>query len=58
MKINRNDIVELVLEHAINQGCYSQIYMDRLASMNLDELIAELRRLEDIAAYGSSFPQM
>ena len=30
MKINRNDIVELVLEHAINQGCYSQIYMDRL----------------------------
>jgi hypothetical protein len=49
MNMNRNDTIELILEHAIQQGMYSQIYMDRLSGMNDAELNLELERVEDLA---------
>lgn len=49
---NRNDTIELILEHAIQQGSYSQNYMDRLSAMNDSELDLELERIENIAVYG------
>ncbi len=52
MNMNRNDTIELILTHAIEQGAYSQNYMDRLSGMNDAELNAELDRLETIAVYG------
>lgn len=52
MFTNRNDTIELILEHAIQQGSYSQLYMDRLSGMNDAELNAELERIEEIAVYG------
>ena len=52
MTTNRHDTIELILAHAIEQGCYSQMYMDRLTAMNGVELEAELDRLETIAVYG------
>lgn len=49
---NRNDTIELILQHAIEQGSYSQNYMDRLSAMNDSELNIELERIENIAVYG------
>jgi hypothetical protein len=49
MMTNRNDNIELILEHAIAQGLYSQLYMDRLSAMNDAELDVELERVEDLA---------
>jgi hypothetical protein len=50
--MNRNDTIELILEHAIQQGSYSQNYMDRLSAMNDSQLNQELERIEEIAVYG------
>lgn len=50
--MNRNDTIELILTHAIEQGSYSEMYMDRLTGMTDIELDAELDRLETIAVYG------
>lgn len=47
--MNRNDTIELILDHAIMQGAYSQMYMDRLSGMNDAELDLELERVEDLA---------
>ncbi len=52
MITNRNDTIELILEHAIQQGSYSQFYMNRLSAMNDAELNMELERIENIAVYG------
>lgn len=52
MFTNRNDTIELILEHAIQQGSYSQYYMNRLSAMNDAELNIELDRIENIAVYG------
>ena len=49
---SRHDIIELILTHAIEQGSYSEMYMDHLTSMTDIELEAELDRLETIAVYG------
>lgn len=47
--MNRNDNIELILEHAIQQCIYSALYMDRLSAMNDAELVAELERVENLA---------
>jgi hypothetical protein len=52
MITNRNDTIELILQHAIQQGSYSQFYMNRLSAMNDAELNMELERIEEIAVYG------
>jgi hypothetical protein len=49
MMMNRNDNIELILEHAIAQAVYSEMYVDRLSAMNDAEVLAELERLEDLA---------
>jgi hypothetical protein len=50
--MNRNDILELIEAHAIEQGIYSLVYAFSLDSMSDIELAAELDRLETIAVYG------
>jgi hypothetical protein len=55
ISLNRNEIVELILEHAANQGCDSEAYVASLNSMDIDELKTELARLEEIAVYGGVF---
>lgn len=47
--MNRNDTIELILEHAINQGIYSDIYMKHLQAMNDAQLDQELARIEELA---------
>jgi len=47
--MNRHDNIELILQHAIEQGDYSQLYLERLASMTDAEIEVELDRLEQIA---------
>ena len=47
--MNRHDNIELILQHAIEQGDYSQLYLERLASMTNAEIEVELDRLEQIA---------
>ena len=56
MMMNRNDLIELILEHAINQGMYSEFYMNRLSGMNDSELSLELERVEDIAVNYCDMP--
>ena len=48
MITNRFDTIELILMHAIEQGVYSQNYMNRLSDMNDAMLNLELERLEDM----------
>jgi CTP:phosphocholine cytidylyltransferase-like protein len=52
MITNRFDTIELILKHAIQQGSYSKLYVDRLYGMNDAELNMELERIEEIAVYG------
>ena len=47
--MNRHDAIELILDHAIQQGRYSANYMAQLTAMTDAELDAELSRLEDLA---------
>lgn len=47
--MNRSDTLELLLEHAENQGLTSYRYMMGLAAMTDAELSAELTRLEELA---------
>lgn len=42
----RNDTIELILEHSIQQGKYSQLLMDELNYMSDEELITKLEALE------------
>lgn len=48
-QLPRADILELLLEHAENQGLTSYRYMMSLAAMTDNELDAELTRLEELA---------
>jgi hypothetical protein len=48
-QLPRADILELLLEHAENQGLTSYRYMMKLAAMTDNELDAELTRLEELA---------
>lgn len=50
--MNRNDLLELILDHANNQGLWSEVYIANLMAMADIELAAELDRLETIAVYG------
>jgi hypothetical protein len=45
--MNRNDIIELILDHAIQRGEYSQLFMDRLSGMNDAELSELLEKFEE-----------
>jgi hypothetical protein len=47
--MNRSDTLELIVEHAENQGLTSYRYMMSLAAMTDAELNQELARLEAIA---------
>lgn len=47
--MNKHDTIELILEHAINQGRYSQLLLDELQAMNEDQLTEVLIRFEDTA---------
>ena len=57
MLTNRHDTIELILEHAIQQGVYSEMYMNRLSGMNDAELNLELERIEDVAINFCDMPQ-
>jgi hypothetical protein len=50
--MNRNDILDLILDHAANQGLYSVDYITNLMAMDDIALAAELDSLETIAVYG------
>jgi hypothetical protein len=50
--MNRHDKIELILEHIIQRGQYSGLYMEKITSMTDDELDRELDRLEQLAIYG------
>lgn len=50
--MNRHDIIELIVNHAIELGRYSGLYMETVCAMSESELYDELRRLEDVAIYG------
>jgi hypothetical protein len=50
--MNRNDLLELIVAHANEQGIYSADYVYTLDSMSIVDLEAELDRLETIAVYG------
>lgn len=45
--MNRNDLIELILDHAIQQGIYSELFMQSLQSMSIDQLEAKLCLLEE-----------
>lgn len=47
MIMNRNDLIELILDHAIQRGTYSQLFMDRLSGMNDAELGEMLEKFEE-----------
>jgi hypothetical protein len=46
------DTIELILDHADNQGLTDESYIEHLYTLNSIELAAELDRLETIAVYG------
>lgn len=46
----RNELIELILEHAIQRGEYSGIFMIRLQNSTIEEL------LEILSAYEESAP--
>ncbi len=50
--MNNNDLIELILEHAIQQGRYNRIYFENLQKMTKEELESELDFLEEVAYYG------
>ena len=50
--MNRSDLLDLILDHADNQGLYSEDYIANLMAMDDTALSAELDRLETIAVYG------
>ena len=50
--MNRTETLELILDHADNQGLYSEDYISNLMAMDDIALAAELDRLETIAVYG------
>lgn len=43
---SRNDTIELIVNHSIQQGKYSQVLMDELAGMDEQELVNKLEELE------------
>lgn len=43
---SRNDTIELIINHSIQQGKYSQVLMDELAGMDEQELVNKLEELE------------
>jgi hypothetical protein len=45
--MNRNDLIELILDHAIQQGLYSDLYMESLQTKTYDELEGVLCLLEE-----------
>lgn len=45
--MNRNDLIELILDHAIQQGVYSEMYLTSLQSKTVDELEGILCLLEE-----------
>jgi hypothetical protein len=45
--MNRNDLIELILDHAIQRGEYSQLFMDRLHGSNDAELSELLEKFEE-----------
>jgi predicted HTH domain antitoxin len=50
--MNRHDTIELIVDHAIQQGRYSANYMAELSAMTDTELDLELDRLEQLAIFG------
>jgi len=44
--MNRHDTIELIVNHAIEQGRYSGLYMETVCAMTDAELDRELERLE------------
>lgn len=50
--MTRNDLLELILDHAMNQGLWSEVYIANLMAMSDLDLSVELGRLETIAVYG------
>ena len=50
--MNRHDTIELILEHAIQRGQYSGLYMEQLCAMSDTDLDLELDRLEQEAIFG------
>lgn len=47
--MNRNDKIELILDHAIAQGRYNAGYLDMLKGLTETQLDAELSQLEGLA---------
>ena len=45
--MNRNDLIELILDHAIQSGCYSEMFMDRLRGSSDAELGEILEKFEE-----------
>ena len=43
---SRNDTIELIVNHSIQQGKCSQVLMDELADMDEQELVNKLEELE------------
>lgn len=50
--MNRHDTIELILEHIIQRGQYSGLYMEKVTAMSDEELDLELDRLEQLAIFG------
>lgn len=50
--MNRNDVIEQILEQAIALAMYSQLYMDRLLAMTDAELKTELQRVNKLTFGG------
>jgi hypothetical protein len=50
--MNRHDTIELILEHVIQRGQYSGLYMEQLCAMSDTDLDLELDRLEQLAIFG------
>lgn len=50
--MNRNDLIELIIDHAIQLGRYSELYFREVSAMSDRELFTELQNLEDVAIYG------
>lgn len=45
--MNRNDLIELILDHAIQSGVYSELFMDRLRNSTDGELGEILEKFEE-----------
>ena len=46
--MNKNDLIELILDHMIQQGSYNGSTLETLQSMTQDELESELATLEEM----------